>query len=184
MDHAKKGMSLFELLIVMIIVGIVYSIGLFAINKEKAVSSTIKASELKSALRALDHNQKIRMICDNSCHECRVLDTRDSVVASIRLSSDGTLQRYGFDRLGELRPLGKTVTSIDNKLSQECFEFTLYPDGTSSPLILKDNASYYLYTPLQGEKPFITDSAETLRLHLFDERRYPLKNDRYYVQQH
>lgn len=177
-------MTLFELLIVMIIVGIVYSIGLFAINKKKSASSTIKATELKSALRALDHEKKIRLICDNSCHECRVLDTRDSVVASIRLSSDGPLQRYGFDRLGELRPLGKTVTNIENKLSQECFEFTLHPDGTSSSLILKDNASYYLYTPLQGEKPFITDSAETLRLHLYNELHYPLKSERYYVQQH
>lgn len=176
-------MSLFELLIVMIIVGVVYSIGLFTVNTEKAVSSSIKASELKSALTALDHNKKIRLICDIGCHQCRVLDAQDSVIASIRLSSDGPLQRYGFDRLGELRPLGKALTSIDNKLSMECFEFTLYPDGTSSPFILKDNASYYLYTPLQGEKPFITGSAETLRLHLFDELRYPLKSEQYYVQQ-
>lgn len=176
-------MSLFELLIVMIIVGVVYSIGLFTIDREKGASSSIKASELKSALTALDHSKKIRLVCDASCHQCRVLDARDSVIASIRLSSDGPLQRYGFDRLGELRPLGKTLASIDNKLSMECFEFTLYPDGTSSPLILKDNSSYYLYTPLQGEKSFITSSAETLRLHLFDELRYPLKSEQYYVQQ-
>ena len=52
---SRRGMTLFELLIVMMIVGIVYSISIISLNKEKISASTMNLSNLKSTLLALEH---------------------------------------------------------------------------------------------------------------------------------
>lgn len=176
-------MTLFELLIVMMIVGIVYSISIITLNKEKISASTLDLSNLKSTLLALEHTGEIRLICDPSCQECRVWSGDDTVIANMHLESDGEIQRYGFDRYGELKPMGKTLTHTQGSLHQSCFQYTLSPDSTSSFLILKDNTAFYGYTPLQDDKPLIANDPESLKRLIFDENHYPLKEDDYYAAQ-
>jgi len=180
---SRKGMTLFELLVVMMIVGIVYSISIFTLNKEKVSASTMNLSNLKSTLLALEHTGEIRLICDTLCQECRVWSGDDTVIANMHLESDGSVQRYGFDRYGELKPMGDMLTHTQGALHQSCFEYTLHPDSTSSFLILRDNNAFYAYTPLQDNKPLIAASAESLALQLFDEEHYPLRDDDYYAAQ-
>lgn len=88
--------------------------------------------------------------------------------------------RYGFNRFGELRVLGKVVARTDNGLSQGCFEMSLLPDGSVTPLILKSNNKFYAYAPLGGDKPYITYSEESLRKFVFDETLYPQRGDDIY----
>ena len=178
----RLGMTLFELLIVIMIVGIVYSLGMFTVKKERIASTTLPLSGIKTSLTATEHSGLIRLVCDKACRDCRILDAKQSPIGYLRLQSESTPQRYGFDRYGELRPIGPAVVRTEKGLEQACFEFTLFPDGTSTPLILKDNASYYAYTPLTDQSPYITGDTDALRRFLFDERRYPMKADDFYGQ--
>lgn len=180
MKNARSGMTLFELLVVMTIVGIVYSVAVFTLKKEKAVSSTIPLSALKETLSGLKHPLEARMVCDTSCRSCRVYSADQTLLSSIRLQSEGEIERYGFNRFGELKKWGKTLSRVEGKLTQSCFEFSLYPDGTSTPLILKNKNRFYAYTPLAEGKPFITESEEALRLFFYSEERYPIRRDTYY----
>lgn len=182
MKNARSGMTLFELLIVMMIVGIVYSVGMIALKKENITVSSVTLSDLKNTLASLAQTGQIRMVCDLSCKECRVWSESATPLATVRLKADDPIERYGFDRFGELKKLGNIVTRSGGTLRQECFEYVLYPDGTSSPLILKNDQKYYVYTPL-AKKPFVAGSEEALRKFVFDEAHYPLRGDVYYVGQ-
>jgi hypothetical protein len=173
-------MSLFELLIVMIIIGIVYSIGIFTIKKEKVLTPTMNISTLRTTLLSLSQPSEIRIVCDISCQECSVYSANSKELTTLHLDSNDTISRYGFDRFGDLKELGNIVTRTKEGLSQGCFEMSLRPDGTVSPLILKSNQKFYAYTPLGGNKPFITESEEELRSFLFNESLYPTKGDETY----
>lgn len=175
-------MTLFELLIVIMIVGIVYSLGLFTVQKERVASTTVPLSDIKTSLTAMEHSGTIRLVCDSSCRDCRILDAKQSPIGYLRLQSEGFPKRYAFDRYGELRPIGTPIIRTDKGLEEACFDFTLFPDGTSSSLILKDNDSFYAYTPLTDQKPYITGSTDALRRFVFDEHRYPMKQDDVYGQ--
>lgn len=177
---SRYGMTLFELLIVMTIIGIVYSVGLFALKKEKINTATITVSTLKTTLLALSLSSEIRLYCDNTCQDCKVYTAENKLLTQLHLSSNNTIVRYGFDRFGELQELGKIVTKVDGTLHQGCFEMTLYPDGTVTPLILKQQDKFYAYTPLGADKPYITKNEEDLRKFIFNETLYPLKSDDYY----
>ncbi len=180
MKLSRGGMTLFELLIVMIVVGIVYSIGMFTLKKEKITSTTLSLSTLKSSMKALEHSGEIRMVCDKSCQECRVFTADKKLIATSHLQSEATPIRYGFDRYGELKALGSIVTRSGGVVQQGCFELSLYPDGAFTPLILKSKTTFYAYTPLGGDKPFVTQNEDALRRFLFNESTTPLKTDSYY----
>lgn len=174
-------MTLFELLIVMTIIGIVYSIGVFTLSKEKVTASTMTLMTLKPTLGALAQSGKTRIVCDLSCSECRVWSADETPLSTVRLKSEGAIERYGFDRFGELKKLGYPLTRTEGKLRQACFEYTLYPDGTATSLILKSDNKYYAYTPLGEEKPYVTGSEEALRNFIFNASNYPVRGDDYYA---
>ncbi|MGE4473260.1 MAG: Tfp pilus assembly protein FimT/FimU [Sulfuricurvum sp.] len=179
MRSARRGMSLFELLIVMTIVGIVYSIGIFSIKAEKVTSSNISLNGIKKALLALDYNGKLRLLCDNECESCRIYTGETQSSSILKLPAHQSIQRYGFNRFGDLEPLEAVVSDEKDKMVQGCFEYTLYPDGTSTFLLLRSGGTFYLYTPLGGDEPFVTQSEERLKEELFSAARYPLNSDDY-----
>lgn len=180
MKSLRGGMTLFELLVVMIIIGVVYSIGVFTLKKEKTFTATMSVLTLKTTLVALSASSDIRMLCDTSCHECRIYSGNAKVLSTLQLDSDSAIYRYGFNRFGELKRLGDVVGRTERGLRQGCFELSLRPDGSTSPLILKSNQKFYAYTPLGGSKPYITDSEEALRKYIFNDSLYPLRGEDLY----
>ncbi len=176
----RSAMSLFELIVVVIIVGIVYSLAIFTLKKENVIPLTMSLSTIKSTLLSLSSQREIRMVCDVSCQECRIFDQDENLLTTLTLLSNTPVHRYGFNRFGELQRWGNAVVSHEGKLSQGCFEVTLSPDGIITPIILKSENTYYVYTPLGEAKPYITSDEEEVRNFVFDESRYPLKGDSYY----
>lgn len=180
MKTFRRGMSLFELLVVMIIVGIIYSIGMFTLKKGGITAPTLTLATLKSTLDSFEHSGSIRMICDSPCDTCRVRSADGTLLSTMNLSREGDVFRYEFDRYGTLRAMEEAVAQEDGKMEQVCFEFSLYADGTVTPLLVKNGETFYLYTPLGGETPLITRNEEVLREALFDEKHYPLTEESYY----
>jgi prepilin-type N-terminal cleavage/methylation domain-containing protein len=181
MKYARAGMSLFELLVVMTIIGVVYSVAIFSLDKKEIMKTDTTLLNLKKNLSAFGHTGKIQMICDLEGKECRVVTENDKIASKLKLISEGKVTRYGIDRFGELYPMDPTIVHANSKTEQASFTYTLYPDGTATALILKDDKNFYLYTPLGDELPFVTDSEEALKDFLYNEAHYPLKMDDYYA---
>lgn len=177
MKRSRSAMTLFELLVVMTIVGIVYSIGIFTLKKEKVLAPNMKITTLKTTLLSLSQPSEIRMVCDIPCQECRVYTSGAKLLTTLHLESSTKIFRYGFDRFGALKGWGNVVARTEKGLSQGCFEISLRPDGTITPLLLKSNHTFYAYTPMGGDKPYITDDEDKLREFLFNESFYPLRGD-------
>lgn len=180
MKPRRSGMSLFELIVVVIIVGVVYSLAIFSLKKEKAIPSIMTLSSIKTTLLSFSQQSEIRMVCDLSCEECRLFDHDEKVLTTLTLASDTPVYRYGFNRFGELQRWGNAVVSSEGRLSEGCFDVTLSPDGLITPFILKSENTYYVYTPLGDAKPYISTSEEAVRKFVFDELTYPLSGDTFY----
>jgi prepilin-type N-terminal cleavage/methylation domain-containing protein len=182
MNTIRTGMTLIELLIVMIIIGIVYSIGMFTVAKNKIIPTAITLDNLQKNLAALDHEGKITLSCNLQSDEC-TLETNKETITGIHLNTKGKITRYGFNREGELYPLGPIITHINGKTELSAFSYALNADRIASWLLLKQNDMYYLYTPLYGDKPFITTDEDSVKNMLYNETIYPIKSDSYYAAQ-
>lgn len=173
-------MSLFELIVVVIIVGIVYSLGIFSLKNEKVIPLIMNVSSIKTTLLSLSDHHEIRMVCDTSCHECTIFDRDGKVLSTVMLVSDAPVYRYEFNRFGELQKLGNTVVQGTGGLVQGCFEVTLSSNDVISPLILKSENTFYLYTPMGEKKPYMSTSEAEVRTFIFDESHYPVRGDTFY----
>lgn len=174
MKTSRAGMTLFELLVVMTIVGIVYSVGIFTLKKEKVTTGKMTLSTLKTTLLSFSNPNKLRMVCNTHGQECQVYSNDGKMITTLYLHSEGTIQRYGFDRFGELQLWGNVVANTNKGLRQGCFEISQEPDTTVTPLILKSNHTFYAYTPLGGDKPYVTQNEEALKNFIFNTSLYPL----------
>ncbi len=180
---SRHGMTLIELLIVITIVGVIYAMGTFALGKKVPTIGTTTLENLKKNLLAMKHDGIITLVCDKESLNCHVLDNHHEPFASLKLSHLEPVTRYIFDRNGELREMGQTVIPTKDKMREVGFSFTLYPDSTSSQLLLKSGGTFYLYTPTTISSPFVTSSETALHDYYFDENHYPLKSDDYYAAQ-
>lgn len=176
----RSAMSLFELIVVVIIVGILYSLAIFTFKNEKATPPAMNLSSIKTTLLSLSEQREIRMHCDASCEECSIFDHTGKVLTTLTLVSDTPVHRYGFNRFGELQRWGNAVVSNDGRLTQGCFDVTLSPDGAITPFILKSGNTFYVYTPLGENKPYMSTSEKEVRKFIFDESAYPLSGDAFY----
>ncbi len=174
MKASRAGMTLFELLVVMTIIGIVYSIGIFTFRKEKVIHTKMSLSTLKTSLLSISNTSNLRMICETHGNKCHIYSNDGKMITTISLHSNGSIIRYGYDRYGELKSWGDVVSHTNKGLTQACFEMILGTDGSISPLILKSNNTYYAYTPLGGDKPYITKNEEALKNFIFNDSLYPL----------
>lgn len=180
MKTSHTGMTLFELLIVMIIIGVVYSIGIFTVKKEKVPTEFLTLSSLKTTLLSLSSSGATELVCDDTRQECDLYTSDKKIVTTLRLHTSGPIMRCGFSPAGELRILGNTIISNNSKSVSKTFSIKLNSDGIFTPLILKNNNTFYAYTPLGGDQPFITMNEDRLKKYLFNDSFYPLKRDAAY----
>jgi len=136
----KKAFTLFELLLVVILIGLVYSLVLGKMNNKKNLNIN-KLENLKSIL--LKYNQsKINLIVFDKCkrvlinHEEKDFDSDLFKDIEVFKVIDGTMQKISFDPL-----------YIKDKVYEVCFRFDIYTNGSSSSYIIKKDDQYIVFYP-------------------------------------
>lgn len=176
----RRGFSLIELLVVLLIMGVVSSIAIFALRKSNIATPPTTLSTLKNNLFSLSNGTPSTLICTAACQHCFIRTENSSDTIPISLKKEGEITRYGFDRYGELRPMGNAVIPTEKGYKEVCFTLKYSPEGFFSPLILKNNQTFYAYTPLGNMEPLITQSEEKVRALFYDEAIIPTQNGNYY----
>jgi hypothetical protein len=173
-------MSLIELLVVLIIIGAVSSIALYTLQKSPISSPAVSLATLKKVLWASSEGSNASLICTLDCRECSIRFEQSKKILPLSFKKEGEIVRYGFDRYGELRPLGHPIISTEKGYREISFALTVTSNGLFSPLILKNNHTFYAYTPLGNDEPLITQSEEKVRELFYNEDIAPIRNGSYY----
>lgn len=158
----RKGFSLLELLIVILIVSIVYFLGFEGVEisepKPKALSpltlkSTITSSELFS--------KEATLLCINNCRSCYLRKDIASAFEEYTGPLDlGDIEVYTLDRYD-------TLTQMEYGRYQDkkiCLVMDFYANGSSTQMILKDDKGAYFLPAFFGE-PQIFPSIEEAKEH-------------------
>jgi len=139
--NVKKAFSLIELMIVIVIIGVVYTMALSRIKapKEELVKPSFKT--LKSYLLSFskDH-QSVELLCKEKCSECVIL--RDGKkIQDVESFFDESVEFYRYDFF-----LGDVALNTES-----CFEFSIDGDGVSDQVIIVYKNKAYDYTPYFDE---------------------------------
>ena len=125
----RAAFSLLELLIVVVIIGLIYTLALpnFASLEQK--KSNLTLADLKSVLQNTPHEERIAFLCIQECKECflevdsqRVEDTEKRFENFL----DATVQRYKYEQQRGMVLLEKELYFKDeNSYEELCFSYTI-----------------------------------------------------------
>ncbi len=143
----KKAFSFFELMIVIIIIGVVYAILIqnftFPDLKEKKVS----LENLPTFLRQNFAKNKslVTLKCFDDCSKCKVYENREEKQEII-----GLFEKYSdpksYHIINERYQNIKFANIYKNyKIIPVCFEYNLYPNGSSDEMVLEYEDKFYVY---------------------------------------
>ena len=133
----KQGFTLLELLLVVVIVGLVYG---FAVNGLKRYSEKTTELNLMTLPDLLDEHydqNHVAVICTDRCKKCE-LYVDGKVVKEVEPFLDNKAEFYRFDPQLDTQELVWTpIYDEDGREKRVCFRYELFPDGSSSEMMVK-----------------------------------------------
>ena len=163
----RRAFTLIELIIVITIMGMVASLVSSRLsNLENNNSVVLTPATLKNYLSALHSTHRLDLLCYENCTQCDLWEGDKKIRTSLVLENKAPLKPHRFNRYGHLIPADPAIRQDTEGMRSGCFEFSLYPDGTTTPLILESDGHFIAYPPL-SEAP-ISGNEEQLRTRLYD----------------
>ena len=165
----NRGFTLVELVAVIILISLVYALafskfGVMHQNKK------IKLENIKTHLsRMQNENELIEYIVYDKCSISELYINGKKQTKSIDFGISKDSETYVMNRYG-------SITKIENK---NCFYFALYPNGSSSNFIIKNNNNFYVFYPYFREPNKTTTLDKAISLY-FNEPLYPITISEYY----
>ncbi|MEA2073474.1 MAG: type II secretion system protein [Campylobacterota bacterium] len=159
----RKAFSLIELMIVIMIIGVVYTL---AVSKLKTVGEekfTPSFKNLKEYLISFtkDDARSARLLCLDDCSECGVY-VDGSKVTTIESFFDESVEVYRYDTLQGIVESKKPVFFNEEDVQESvCFSFETSKNGVSQQMIVAYNEKVYDYTTY-FEQTLVYDSLEDL----------------------
>jgi len=161
--HLKKAFSLIELMIVIVIIGVVYTLAVVQLQNVK--DETFKPSflNLKEYLSSFitEDAKSARLLCLDDCSKCGIYVNGEQVE---KLDSffDESIEVYRYDFLLGAQKLQESVYFNEENVQESvCFSFTMYKNKISQQLLVSYNEKAYDYTTY-FEKTKVYDSLENL----------------------
>ncbi len=147
----RSAFSLIELLIVVLIVGVVYTLAIsnFDNVKENKIKPTLLT--LKSSLNGLDKKQKAELICLDECESCLVyidseLDQNLSEVYEEFFDQEPTTYRYD-QSFGLVRLKNRIIFNKEGVDEEVCFSLSVDRNGVSEQVVVEYKDRFYDFTP-------------------------------------
>ena len=146
----RKGFTLLELMLVVLIMGMVYGlvINVFERYKEKTIDLTLMS--LEKYMQSFYHNNKVSLICIKKCNEC-LLFINDTLKKNVTPFITEELEVYHYDKDIGLREVKfPPYFPSENQEEDVCFQYDIHPDGSRSEMIVKHGKDVYDYPSYFG----------------------------------
>ncbi len=140
---SKSSFTLFELLIVILIISLIYGIFVQKLSHKRIISQEDRLKYLDKILSQYDFNESAEIVCINDCKSC-FIQVDGNRVEDIDLFSEN-VKVYDYDIHGLLSQIKFTPIFKDDTPLEVCFRYSLYPNGSHSSYILEYKDSFYLY---------------------------------------
>lgn len=151
MCSLKKGFTLFELIIVVFIIGTAYYLVVPYFNKHE--SKKFEFYDLQKYLLSFSSKGNIELICIEDCKKCYVFFENKKIPVSV-ISPPLVAYYYENDHLEELEFLPSKHFNLREKV---CFSYTADAQKkTGDELFVKYDNKIYYFTPY-FQKPLVFD---------------------------
>ncbi len=167
----KKAFTLIEMMVVVILIGIIYSLVLTHGKAKKKEMILFEESPFKALLLPYWNHSKVSLVCINHCKKCYIYNQNLSLVAKdikLPVSYEDIDAIYTFATNGDIRKAD--FVQLDKQKSDEsvCLRYDLYPNLSSSELFIEEKNATVLYMPAFFDKVVTFASIEDAKNYFED----------------
>lgn len=179
MSKIKTAFTLFELILVIFIIGVIYTLVGVGFNSFENSEQKLSLQNLKyNLLQNKDLKLPFEFVCFDSCKKCVVLVDNKVVADEFEIALDEHLEIMNIDKMGNFERFEHRNRFINNQLEKVCFEFKIYENGSSDKLLIKNFDKFYIFHSFFGDVN-ITSSEEDAKLLFYNEKEYPTDESKY-----
>lgn len=162
----KKGFTLLELMLVIVIMGIVYGsvINVFERYKEKAID--VSMMSLQKYMQDFSYNDHVSLVCIKQCEEC-LLFVNEKFIQNVAPFMDKDIRMYRYDKdIGVREFQVLPYFHPDGQEEQACFRYDTHPDGSHSEMIVKNKKEVYDFPSFFGSVKKYSSLDEAIEQHI------------------
>ncbi len=171
----RKAFTLFELIIVVILIGIIYAVVLTNFQ----VKRDVKIMHLKNIRSSLmpfwKRGKRVDLVIYDHCKKAVILLNHEPQKAyhpKINLKEFQHLKRFEINADNELKEIAWTSYRIDDKLYPVCFSYTIFKNGSNSSYILQtEDETYAVVYPYFQDINITEDEEEAKKLYLHEDEK-------------
>lgn len=155
----RKAFSLIELLIVILIIGVVYTISVGNFEKVKEQSKKLTLENVKEYLQSLEYENSAKLLCSDECSECEVI-IDGKKYKELDDFLDKSIKSYRYD-------FSYGMVEIE-KNDDLCFSYSIDKKGIGQQVIVEYKQLFYDFStylsPVTVYKSLqeVTDNKEKL----------------------
>lgn len=142
----RAAFSLIELLIVIMIIGVVYTLIITNFKQIANKEANLDLKNLKEYLSSLEFKKRAKIICLDDCSRCNIL-LDENLSNTIDGFLDETVRQYRFDNLYGYVELEREVSfNVENLEEDVCFSYELDTKGVGSQVLVEYKGKFYDFT--------------------------------------
>lgn len=143
----KKGFSLLELLIVVVIIGVVYTLVVSNFSHFQGMPEKPTLAKLKNFLRAIPYEKKVELICLRECSRCFVfVDGAKQEEFDKKLEGflPQAVESYRYSSKTGFEPMEERVFfSDEHNYEKICFSYALGADKQGEEMFVVSESKVY-----------------------------------------
>jgi len=170
----RSAFTLFEMIIVVALIGIIYSIVLSNFNTKKSVTIYTLKDLRKSLMPFWHKGRKVQLVIYNECQKAALLindEVNNSYKPKIKLERFKDIEAYKVDETEQLKKIEFPPVVIDDKVHNTCFNFSIFRNGANSNFIVKQDERYYIFYPYFEDVNESEDESEAIDMFTHKEYR-------------
>lgn len=153
----RYAFSLIELLIVIVIIGVVYTLAIESFAKASDRSKQVTLLNLKEYLQSIPHEKSVKFLCLDDCSSCDIFvdgEIEEGLKGSFDNFLDTSVKVYRYDFYQGMQILTNEIYFNEENIEEDvCFSYTVDKKGIGEQVYIQFNKKVYDYTTYFEKTP-------------------------------
>lgn len=142
----KKAFSLIELMIVIVIMGVIYTLSVTSFEQRSEELTRVTLHNLKEFMQGQKYEKSVKLLCLDDCTTC------DFYVDDIKTKTledflDDSVRVYRYEFLSGTREVLKEVYFNEEDVQEDvCFSYTIDKQGVGDQVLVEFKENVYDFT--------------------------------------
>jgi prepilin-type N-terminal cleavage/methylation domain-containing protein len=147
----KKAFSLIELLIVIVIIGVVYTLAIGQFQKIGEESSNITLENLKEKLQSFKQKKSVKLLCLDDCSSCDIFVDGEKT-KTIEDFLDKNVKAYRYElSYGFIEAEKEVYFNTENVEENVCFSYEVDKSGVGNQVLVEFKNKFYDFSTYLGK---------------------------------